>query len=100
MPAPTATAAPAAAPAGPKKETARISVLPDPPVRPAPPVEMKKTQPLATMPEASRHTAPIAVNVAPTSVEGFVAEIPMSFCWGLLAVSAAILTIQIWNYVS
>jgi hypothetical protein len=107
MPSPSAIAPLAAAaepnpPAssGPKKETARISVLPDPPVRPSPSVEMKKTQPLVTMPEAIPHAAPIAVNVAPTSVEAFVAEIPMPLCWGLLVMSAAILTIQIWNYVS
>ena len=36
---------------GPKKETARITVLPDPPARPG--VQMKKTQPLIDMPAAS-----------------------------------------------
>lgn len=27
-------------------------------------------------------------------------EIPMPFCWGLLTAAAAILILQIWNYLS
>jgi len=64
---------------------------------------MKKTQPLVTMPEPSRQTAPIAVNVAPQEFEEeatFIDALPMSFCWAALAASVVILTIQIWNYVS
>ncbi len=86
--------------AGPRKETARISLLPEPPTRPAPVVEMKKTQPLITMPERAKQTASIAVNLAPTAVETFIDEIPMPLCWALLAASIATLTIQIWNYLS
>ncbi len=85
--------------AGPKKETARISVAPAVPARPGPAIQMKKTQPLVTMPEPVRQTAPIAVNVAPVEEEeGFIEGIPMSLCWAALAISAIILIIQIWNY--
>jgi hypothetical protein len=100
---PPRTAANSASAAGPRKETARISVLPDPPARPRGTVEMKKTQPLITAPESLPPAAPILVNVAPTTtaaVETFVNDLPMSFCWALLLISAAILLIQIWNYVS
>src|SRR6266571_6367443 len=38
---------------GPKKETARIPLMPDPSVRPAPTVQMKKTQPLIAIPEST-----------------------------------------------
>ncbi|HEY2123997.1 MAG TPA: hypothetical protein VGG94_00930 [Chthoniobacterales bacterium] len=87
--------------AGPKKETARISVLPAPPARTGPAVEMKKTQPLVSLPEPSVQTAPIAVNVEPVEPEEiFISELPMPLCWALLAASAVILTIQIWNYFS
>ena len=83
--------------AGPKKETARIAVLPDPP--PKSPVQMKKTQPLITMPEAAPRPASVPVVVANTSDETVVADsIPMSLSWGLLAASAVTLIIQIWNY--
>ena len=100
MPKPAPVATSVASSAGPRKETARISLLPDPAVRPAPVVEMKKTQPLITMPEPATQTAPIAINMAPTTVETFIDEIPMALSWALLAASIAILTIQIWNYVS
>ena len=87
---------------GPKKETARITVLPDPPARPAG-VQMKKTQPLISTPEHIPPSAPVVVNVPqPIAVEepSVIEELPMAFCWALLAVSTAILLIQIWNYVS
>lgn len=88
--------------AGPKKETARITVSPEPAARPGPAVEMKKTQPLVTMPEPRTQAAEIAVHPAPVATEesSFIDEIPMALCWALLAASVAILTIQIWNYVS
>lgn len=92
----------------PKKETARITVLPDPPVKPA--VEMKKTQPLIDLPAAE---APISkVTVAPSprppapqpqpqpQPQMRIDDIPMPLCWGLLAISAAVLILQIWNYLS
>jgi hypothetical protein len=84
---------------GPKKETARITVLPDPPGKPA--VEMKKTQPLIDLPAAE---APVTkVTVAPTpppAPKMRIDDIPVPLCWALLATSAAVLILQIWNYVS
>ena len=99
--APEAAAARAPSPVssspGPKKETARIALLPDPPVRPASSVQMKKTQPLVTMPPAAAPSGELRVATTDTG-EMVVEAIPMSLCWGLLAVSAVILIIQIWNY--
>ncbi|MEP6603957.1 MAG: hypothetical protein ABJB69_08420 [Spartobacteria bacterium] len=84
---------------GPKKETARITVLPDPPSKPPASVQIKKTQPLITMPDRNIATAPI--KLAPTTAPVAVEEgIPMSLCWGVLGISAIILLIQIWNYVA
>jgi hypothetical protein len=88
--------------ASPKKETARITVLPDPPSKPA--VQMKKTQPLIDLPATQAPSptvtvAPAPVPAPPTPRLG-VDEIPVPLCWALLAVSAAILIIQIWNYLS
>ena len=78
-----------------KKETARIPLMPGPPARPAPAVQMKKTQPLIAMPHITPQSASIAV--APTEKgEG----ITMPICWTLLGVSAVILIIQIWTYFS
>ena len=98
MPAPMTTSAP-------KKETARITVLPDPPPKPA--VQMKKTQPLIDLPAMEKPAT--AVNLAPApepapqpqpKPQPRVDQIPMPLCWTLLGVSAAILIIQIWNYLS
>lgn len=86
---------------GPKKETARITVLPDPPAKSAGTVQMKKTQPLSTMPEPAAPVMPI--KVAPAAVvEPQVVDhgIAMSWCWALLALSAIVLIVQIWNYFS
>jgi hypothetical protein len=81
---------------GPKKETARITVLPDPPVKSTPTVQMKKTQPLINMPAPRTEKAPIAV--APPTPSAIVDAIPMPLCWTLLALSAVVLIIQIWGY--
>jgi hypothetical protein len=87
---------------GPKKETARITVLPDPPAKPLGSVQMKKTQPLSTMPEPVAPISPIKVAAAPVPVVtqsvATVDSIPMGLCWGLLGVSALVLVVQIWNY--
>jgi hypothetical protein len=69
-------------------------VLPDPPAKPAPAVQMKKTQPLITMPEAAPQSAPLTVATTRTVTD----PIPMPLCWTLLGVSAVILIVQIWNY--
>ena len=76
----------------PKKETARIPRMPDPPSKPLPTVQMKKTQPLIAMPHAAPQPASIAMAPAEKSV--------MPLCWVLLGVSAMILIIQIWTYFS
>ena len=76
----------------PKKETARISRMPDLPSRPLPPVQMKKTQPLIAMPRTASKKASIAV--AP------VEKGAKPLYWVLLGVSALILIIQIWTYLS
>jgi hypothetical protein len=69
--------------AEPKKETARISVLP----RPAPTIApaINPTQP-----------APLVI---PSRRIAAIDAIPRSLCWAVLAVSALIFLIQIWNYV-
>src|SRR4030095_4805563 len=68
---------------GPTKETVRI---------PLGAVQMKKTQPLVAMPEVASQSPAIAV--AP------VEKSPMPLLWLLLGVSALILIIQIWTYLS
>jgi hypothetical protein len=78
-----------------KKETARIPLMPDPVARPAPTVRMKKTQPLIAMPHVAPQNTSIAVEPAQSSD-----AIPMPICWTLLVVSAVILIIQIWTYLS
>ena len=72
---------------GPKKETVRIPLMPEP-SRSA----QKKTQPLIAMPNVVSQNPPIAV--AP------VEKRPMLLYWMLLAMSALILIIQIWTYLS
>jgi len=86
------TSAPSLPSSGPKKETARIARMPDPPSRPLPTVQMKKTQPLIAMPLTAPQSASIAVAPAEESA--------MPLCWVLLGVSAVILIIQIWTYLS
>src|SRR4029453_1716230 len=68
---------------GPIKETVRI---------PLSTVQMKKTQPLVAVPEVAPQTPSVAV--AP------VEKNPMPLLWLLLGVSAVILIIQIWTYLS
>jgi hypothetical protein len=98
---PPVSAAPDLTSLGPKKETARITLMPEPPARPAPAVQMKKTQPLIPMPHITPQTAPVAV-VATEKAKGnaMMDAIPMPTCWTLLGVSAVILIIQIWTYFS
>jgi hypothetical protein len=68
---------------GPIKETVRI---------PLPTVQMRKTQPLVTMPEVAPGNPSIAVAAEEKN--------PMPLLWLLLGVSAVILIIQIWTYLS
>ncbi len=96
-PHPMASSSAASSP-GPKKETARIAVLPDPRPKASPTVQRKKTQPLITMPESTPPSAPLTVATNDTSA--IVDAIPIRLCWTLLGVSTVILIIQIWNYFS
>ena len=84
---------------GPRKETARIGILPDP--SPVPAAQLKKTQPLSRIPETIPAPAPfqIASTPEPDFVEQPVAsDIPVALCWLLLGLSTVILLIQIWAY--
>ena len=72
---------------GPKRETVRIPLTPEP-LRSA----QKKTQPLIAMPNVVPQNPPIAV--APVEKK------PMLVYWMLLAMSMLILIIQIWTYFS
>ena len=96
-PHPMASSSAASSP-GPKKETARIAVLPDPRPKASPTVQMKKTQLLMTVPESTPQSAPLTVATKDTSA--MVDAIPMPLCWTLLGVSTVILIIQIWTYFS
>ena len=78
---------PSSPPSGPKRETVRIPLMPEP-LRSS----QKKTQPLVAMPQAARQNPPIAV--APVEKKS------MLVYWILLGVSALILIIQIWTYFS
>jgi hypothetical protein len=90
MPAPMTTPAP-------KKETARITVLPD--LHPKPAVQMKKTQPLIDLPAMKTPATTVTLTPAPER-QRRIDQIPMPLCWVLLAASGAILILQIWNYLS
>jgi hypothetical protein len=94
-----ATAAPAPTAHIPKTETARITVLPDPPTKPA--VEMRKTHPLIDLPRGEAPATKIIVTSQPQPEPvAKIDNLPMPLCWALLGASAAILILQIWNYLS
>jgi hypothetical protein len=81
---------------GPKKETARISVLPRPTPVVQPTVNMTKTQPLLVQPAGSIQPAPVVITSRPITRPDTISK---PLCWTLLGVSAVIFLIQIWNYV-
>jgi hypothetical protein len=92
-----------AAHAGPKKETARISILPQPAVPPSPTVKMAKTQPLQIVPQMNIHSAPVTVaaavaTTAATATATSFDAVPLPICWTIFGISAVTLLIQIWNY--
>jgi hypothetical protein len=61
---------------------------------------MSKTQPLITA-TATPVVPPAApVTIAPVASQPVLKAIPIPLCWGLVLVSAAILIIEIWNYIS
>jgi hypothetical protein len=80
--------APGAPSPGPKRETVRIPLVPEP-LRSA----QKKTQPLIAMPKAAPQNLPITV-AAPAENSS------MLLYWVLFGASALILIIQIWTYFS
>lgn len=83
----------------PKKETSRINLVSD---QPAKSVRMSKTQPLVTV-IATPVTPPLVpVRVAPVVAEppSIISSIPTGLCWALVLISAAILIIEIWTYIS
>ena len=85
----------------PRKETARISILPDPvPATPAAPtVNMAKTQPLIRAPQGERPLAPVDVSSVPAA-RSAIDAIPLPILWALLGVSALTFLIQLWNYLT
>lgn len=107
----TVVAAPAHYPgsgtqAGPRKETARITILPAPAAAPmAATVKMAKTQPLLTVPAAKPVSAPVIVS---SGDEGdarasggpldMLDAVPLPICWTIFGISSVTLLIQIWNY--
>ena len=95
------SAAPESVSPGPKKETARVPVLPEPRVMSAPAVEMKKTQPLIAMPQiAPERTSIAGAPIEKAEESSTITAIPMPICWALLGASTVILIIQIWTYFS
>ena len=65
----------------PKKETARITILPRPAAVTAPAVNPRQTEPLQIYPVAALDF------------------IPRSLSWAIFGLAALIFLIQIWNYV-
>ena len=95
--------------AGPKKETARISILPEPAAVPGPAVKMAKTQPLMAAPPPKVHSAPVstikpappgtAIPSAPApSLLDSLEYVPVPVAAVICGISAVALLIQIWNY--
>lgn len=84
--------------AGPKKETARIAILPTAASGRPPTVNMTKTQPLRVTPPTSAPSLPVAINTA--SEPAAADSIPRTLCWAVLGISILTLLIQIWNYFS
>ncbi len=91
----------------PRKETARITILPQPIVRPAPAiVNMAQTQPpLTTLtptppPSATIPGAGSAQPSSPTGAFQMFDMVPLPICWTIFAISTVTLLIQIWNYFS
>ena len=76
----------------PKNETARIAPMPDLPPKSLPAAQIKKTQLFNPMQHAAPPRASVAVAPSKKSAT--------PLCWILLGVSAIILIIQIWTYLS
>jgi hypothetical protein len=68
----------------PKKETARIAILPG-------------RQPLIDLPAMETPATAVTMTSEPRLR---IDQIPMPLCWTLLAVSVTTLILQIWNYLA
>ena len=89
------------------KETARITIRPEPAAPMAATVKMAKTQPLLTVPAAKAPSAPVFVaeeeeeaETEPPGLLDMLDHVPLPVCWTIFAISSVTLLIQIWNYVS
>lgn len=91
--------------AGPRKETARITILPQPATPMASTIKMAKTQPLLTVPVPQPQSAPVVVTPE-SGVETsggslqMLDAVPLPVCWTIFGISTVTLLIQIWNYFS
>ncbi len=80
-----------------KKETAGITVPPAPMAKPA--GQMEETQPLIDLP-AMEKPATALMGIPESTRHGWIDRVPMPLCWTLIAISAAVLILQIWTYLS
>jgi hypothetical protein len=64
-----------------------------------PMIETPAKQPLIDLPKGQAPETKVAITL---SAQPFahVNEVPMPVCWGLITASAAILILEIWNYLS
>ncbi len=81
----------------PKKETARITVPPAPMAKPA--GQMEETQPLIDL-AAIEKPGTALMGIPESTRHGRIDRVPMPLCWTLIAISAAVLILQIWTYLS
>ncbi len=81
---------------GPRKETARVAVTPDSPMKAT--VRLSNIQPSSAPPGGVVRAAPLSVASPPPAA--LVELVPATFCWALLGVSALTLLIQLWTYFS
>lgn len=81
---------------GPKKETARVALVPDRKSGPVAP--MSNTQSLVTPPAGRAGNLPMSI--APLPSGNALDFIPMAFCWGVLGFSALLFLLQLWTYLS
>jgi len=86
------------APAGPRKETARIGMAPDTPMKSTVKLTPIQPPPLGPAVGGIRTTPP--PEVANPLSPGLVESVPTQLCWALVGISALILLIQLWTYFS
>lgn len=88
----------------PKKATARTTEPSQqnaaPSAMPAPPPDKKETARITLLPNSPAKSE-VEASVAPTARRQLsVNQVPMPLCWALVAISAMVLILQIWNYLS